>query len=115
MAAQAPTRYREVVNAAQNGIPAHESERMIFSITHSEFGQRICDRWRLPEEMSLAVGSHHDIEIPEDEVPEACAEDPARRLAVARWIVRGLGIGDGVHQPGRRLPEAEEQIGRAHV
>ena len=108
MAAQAPTRYREVVNAAQNGVSAHDSERLLFGITHAEFGQRICDRWRLPAEMGLAVGGHHDLEIPDDEVPEASPDDPIRRLAVARWIVRGMGIGDGVHQPERRRAEAEE-------
>ncbi len=108
MAAQAPTRYREVVNAAQNGVSAGAAERTLFGITHAEFGQRICERWRLPEEMALTVGAHHDLEIPDDEVPEACRDDPGRRLAVARWIVRGMGIGDGVHRPERRRPEAEE-------
>jgi len=108
MAAQAPTRYREVVDAAQNGISARNSERLLFGITHAEFGQRICDRWRLPEEMGVVVGMHHDIEIADDEVPEASPQDPVRRLAVAHWIVRGLGIGDGVHRPERRRAEAEE-------
>lgn len=108
MAAQAPTRYREVVNATHNGVPACDSERMLFGITHAEFGRRICDRWRLPEEMGLVVGTHHEIELPDGERPEASVGDPARRLAVARWIVRGMGIGDGVHRPERRRPEAEE-------
>lgn len=107
MAAQAPTRYLEVVNAAQNGVPALDSERMLFGITHSEFGQRICDRWRLPEEMGIAVGTHHELEFAEGEVPEGSPDDPVVRLAVARWIVGGMGIGDGVHRPERRRPEAE--------
>jgi len=108
MAAQAPTRYREVVNAAQNGMAAGDAERMLFGITHAEFGQRVCERWRLPEEMARAVGSHHDLEVGDDEVPEASPDDAVRRLAVARWIVRGMGIGDGVHRPERRRPDAEE-------
>lgn len=108
MAAQAPTRYQEVVNAAQNGVSARDAERMLFGLTHAEFGQRICDRWRLPEEIGAIVGSHHDAEIGEDELPEESPDDPVRRLAVARWIVRGMGVGDGVHRPERRRAEAEE-------
>lgn len=107
MAAQAPTRYREVVDAAQNGVSAHDAERRLFGITHSEFGRRICDRWHLPEEIGIAVENHHEVEIPEDEVPDAAPTDPARRLAVARWIVRGMGVGDGVHRPERRHRGAE--------
>ena len=108
MGAQAPTRYREVVDAAQNGVSAREAERRLFGITHAEFGQKICERWRLPAEIGEDVGAHHDTEIPDDEVPEAVPDDPVRRLAVARWIVRNMGIGDGIHRPEKRLPEAEE-------
>ncbi|MGE3961277.1 MAG: HDOD domain-containing protein [Dehalococcoidia bacterium] len=107
MAAQAPTRYLEVVNAAQNGASAQDAERLAFGITHEEFGQRICDRWRLPTEIGELVGSHHEIDLPDDEVPQG-SDDPARQLVVARWIVRNMGIGDGVHRPERRRREAEE-------
>lgn len=108
MAAQAPTRYREVVNAAQNGVAVRDAERHHFGINHAEFGQRICERWHLPREIAEVVGAHHDEELPDNEVPEGSPGDPAHQLAVARWIVRGMGIGDGVHRPERRRPEAEE-------
>lgn len=107
MGAQAPTRYQEVVNAAQNGGSARDAERRLFGITHAEFGQKICERWRLPAEIGEVVGAHHETEISDDEVP-AAADDPVRRLAVSRWIVRNMGVGDGVHRPERRLPHAEE-------
>ena len=111
MAAQAPTRYREVVNAAQNSLSARAAERVQFGITHEEFGQRISERWRLPEETARAIGDHHrgdtGAELGDEEEPPAPGDDMQSHLALARWIVRGLGIGDGVHRPERRHPLAE--------
>ena len=43
-----------------------------------------------------------------EEQPVLVPEDAARRLAVSRWLVRNMGIGDGVHRPDRRRREAEE-------
>lgn len=111
MAAQAPTRYREVVHAAQEGTPASQVERALFGVTHAEFGQRICERWRLPDRISETVGEHHDVDFP-NEGPSALdatpTSDTSRRLATARWIVRGMGIGDGVHRPEQRNPLVED-------
>ncbi len=107
MAAQAPTRYRQVVTAAQDGMDAREAERALFGIDHAEFGQQICERWRLPEEVILAVGNHHLMPgIPsEDDGADAA---PLAGLALARALVSGLGIGDGVHRPAKREGVAEE-------
>jgi HD-like signal output (HDOD) protein len=103
MAAQAPTRYRVVVDAAQDGRDTREVERHLFGIDHAEFGQRITERWRLPDEITEAIGQHHDD-------PEVAAQaGPTRRaLSVARMLVGGLGIGDGAHRPDRRDATAEE-------
>lgn len=111
MAAQAPSRYREVVYAAQEGSRASEVERALFGISHAEFGRKICERWRLPEEISAAVGEHHHVDLPDDG-PSAAdatpASDASVRLATARWIVRGMGIGDGVHRPAQRNALVED-------
>jgi HD-like signal output (HDOD) protein len=113
MAAQAPTRYRMVVDAAQEGQDASDAERHYFGISHAEFGRNICERWRLPDEISMAVGSHHGADPPADipeteDTPPPHGTDVASRLTLARWIMRGLGVGDGLHRPSRRHPLAEQ-------
>lgn len=103
MAAQAPTRYRRVVEAAQAGLDSREVEFHLFGIDHAEFGQRITERWNLPDEITEAIGQHH-------ETPEAAGQaGPTRHaLSVARALVGGLGIGDGAHRPDRPDATAEE-------
>ena len=99
MAAQAPSRYRDVVFEAQSGTDATDAEHFVFGIDHAEFGLRICERWHLPSEVVEAVAQHHQ--------PNAAPGIPAA-LAAARDLVRDLGIGDGVHRPDRRDPSVEE-------
>lgn len=100
MAAQAPSRYRQVVTAAQHGVDARVTERDLFGIDHAEFGLLICRRWHLPEEVTRAVDSHHE---------DAEASDtPLAALALARELIAGLGIGDGVRRPDQRTQAAEE-------
>lgn len=99
MAVQAPSRYREVVDAVQAGEDAIVVERTIFGIDHAAFGARICERWQMPVTVTEAVAGHH-------------ATATTRLGAVldqARSIVAGLGIGDGVHRPDARDPAVEER------
>jgi len=98
MAVQSPSRYRQVVDAAQSGIDASAAERSLFGTDHAAFGARICERWQLPQEVTAVVGGHH-----------AGATDPlSLTLSQARAIIGGLGIGDGVHRPDQRDPAMEE-------
>ena len=99
MAAQAPTRYRQVVEAAREGVDTREAERALFGIDHAEFGRQICERWLLPEEVALAVGSHHPAP---DATHEADTDSTLAALSLARGLMSGLGIGDGVSRPGQR-------------
>lgn len=99
MAAQAPSRYREIVLEAQSGADVCVQERHFFGIDHAEFGLRICERWRLPDEVSRAVAEHHS-PSPSPGVPAA--------LATARDLLARLGIGDGVVRPGPRDPAVDE-------
>lgn len=104
MAAQAPSRYREVVFEVQAGADANDVERFIFGTDHAEFGLRICERWRLPDEVAEAVALHHS---PPGEAGDALTGLSAA-LATAREVMRGLEIGDGVQRPGDPRPEAAE-------
>ncbi|MEX2372266.1 MAG: HDOD domain-containing protein [Dehalococcoidia bacterium] len=99
MAAQAPTRYRQVVDAAQEGMGTHEAERFLFGVDHAEFGQRICERWRLAEDVCAAVGDHHDCLDDERFTRVGGPRDVNVFLARAREVMTGLGIGDGVLRP----------------
>ena len=99
MAAQAPSRYRDVVFEAQSDVDACDAERFLFGVDHSEFGLRLCERWHLPSEVAVAVAQHHDAE-PAPGIPTA--------LQTARGLISNLGIGDGVRSPARRDAAVEE-------
>lgn len=103
MAAQAPTRYRQVVEAAQTGLDSRAVEFHLFGIDHAEFGRRITEQWNFPAEITESIGEHH-------ESPEAAEKaGPIRHaLSVARSLVGGLGIGDGAHRPDPLEAAAEE-------
>lgn len=105
MAAQAPTRYRQVVQAAQEGVDACVVERHLFGIDHAEFGQQICRRWRLPDEVAEAAGLHHEDSIEGDPLAPTA---PLTGLALARGLMAGLGIGDGVARPEKRDIDADD-------
>ncbi|MCK9485945.1 MAG: HDOD domain-containing protein [Dehalococcoidia bacterium] len=108
MAAQAPTRYRQVVRAAQEGVDARVAERDLFGIDHAEFGQQICERWSLPDEVTEATGGHHEAgHGVNEEVSILAPSLPAEGLTLARSIISGLGIGDGVRRPDKRDDAAE--------
>lgn len=108
MAAQAPSRYERVVGIARDGYDILEAERAAFGIHHAEFGLLIGERWRLPEDITVAIGTHHRSPdaVPDDAPP--VGTNAAERLRLARWIVAGLGIGDGVSAGGDPLPTAEQ-------
>lgn len=96
MAAQAPTRYRQVVQVARDGHDPLEAERAAFGINHAEFGLLIGERWRLPEEITVAIGTHHRNDDSSSEIPPPTGKNAAGRLRLARWLMHGLGIGDGI-------------------
>ncbi|MDA0269742.1 MAG: HDOD domain-containing protein [Chloroflexi bacterium] len=98
MAAQAPSRYRRVVDVVQDGMDASAAEQDIFGVDHAAFGATILARWQLPAEVIAAVAGHHG--DPADEAGAA--------LHLGRSIIAGLGIGDGVRRPDRRDPAMED-------
>lgn len=100
MAVQAPSRYRQVVDAVQEGGGPVPAERALFGIDHAVFGARICQKWQLPPEVISSVEAHHGAPV-----PEPSPLTPI--LREARSIVAGLGIGDGIHRPDARDPQVE--------
>ncbi|MEX2376353.1 MAG: HDOD domain-containing protein, partial [Dehalococcoidia bacterium] len=107
MAAQAPTRYRQVIETVREGHDPLGTEQAAFGINHAEFGLLIAQRWRLPEEITVAIGTHHRLQDRPIDTPPPPGADAAGRLALARWLMHGLGIGDGMQRNGPVDPVAE--------
>jgi len=64
--AAAPERYAEVIAAIEGDhrrLPAQE--RSSFGFDHTEVGEQLGARWRLPAQFLLAIRSHHATDIPE--------------------------------------------------
>ena len=108
MAAQAPTRYRQVIQIAREGHDVLEAERATFGINHAEFGLLIGERWRLPEEITVAIGTHHRPTEPSPGATPPPGENAAGRLHLARWVLAGLGVGDGILRGDDPSPQAEQ-------
>lgn len=107
MAAQAPTRYRQVVETIRDGHDPLGAEQATFGVNHAEFGLLIAQRWRLPDGIAVAIGTHHRLQDTSPGMPPSAGDDAAGRLALARWLMHGLGIGDGIQRGGSVDPAAE--------
>jgi len=54
-----PSEYLKVIGMLSNsGNPVPE-EKKTFGMSHSEVGQLIAEKWKLPENISTAIGNHH--------------------------------------------------------
>lgn len=68
---------RQAVELSQSGeTPLREAELSVFGFTHSELGQWVMERWKLPMTLCVAIGHHHN--------PQSA---PAHALLV--WTVAG--------------------------
>ncbi len=54
-----PSEYLNVIGRAGNSGSLIPEERLAFGISHPEVGQLIAEKWKLPEDISTAIGSHH--------------------------------------------------------
>jgi len=56
-----PAAYQAVAKQAQAGIEQElEAERKAFGFDHAQVGCALTLKWNLPEDLSLAIGHHHD-------------------------------------------------------
>lgn len=56
----APHEFRRCFEeASRRHIPLHEAEQLVMGITHCESGRIIACNWRLPEELTQVIASHH--------------------------------------------------------
>lgn len=98
MYAQAEKRYQEVLQAVYaNEKTSIEAERESFGFDHTEVGQLLLARWKLPERLSAAVGAHHAL-------ARAEGVDGAKPLAAVLQVADRMCLREGF---GRRKPEPE--------
>jgi putative nucleotidyltransferase with HDIG domain len=53
--------FRLALSKSKNGeINMIQAEREFFSFNHTEVGKAICDDWQISEDLTIAIGNHHD-------------------------------------------------------
>lgn len=100
MAHVLPEQYSEVVALVRGGADAVEAEQRVFGMDHIEVGIDVAKAWSIPDDITEAVGDHHNGAL--------------GALSWVTWnsrrIAWSLGIGDGVERPeGYTLdPQSED-------
>lgn len=87
MASRDPNRYARIVSLARRGVPVVQAEHLMFGADHLQIGVELAREWRIPLEITEAIGTHHDADAP----TALCVA-----VAEGRRIAGHLGIGDGV-------------------
>ena len=95
-----PGRYARVIEMVRAGADVMAAEREALGVTHQSWGERVAQRWALPEAITEAVARHHDVKAP----------GVGGLIAQAREISWALGIGDGVSSPELTLPDLEDDL-----
>lgn len=58
-----PEKYEKVIVAAQQtGVSTLAAEKQLFGFDHTQVALWICDKWSLPERLSIPLGYHHDLQ-----------------------------------------------------
>jgi len=55
-----PKEYRQIVEKEIRAAHLIDAERKVFGIDHGEVGYHLAMKWRLPEHIAAAIGSHND-------------------------------------------------------
>jgi len=89
--------YEQLMRTFYNdGTPLAELEREHLGCDHAEVGKAVCEHWRLPETLSIAIRHHHG-EVPEDLGQDDMNLTRILRLANRFAHVAGIGRRDPVH------------------
>lgn len=108
MASQEPMRFRRVMQLVERQMDPLHAERMIFGLTHAEWGGEVARAWEMDLAVGAAIEGHHD--EPEDLDPQSLPDI----LYSARRIVGAMGVGDGVRagvlDPAPRSEQDEETL-----
>ena len=81
--------FREALARTGPGKPLHEAEREVLGFSHDLTGRKVLERWRLPEGICHAVGTHH---APSVDLPRIREVAPVH-VADILCIAAGMGSG----------------------
>jgi len=97
-----PDIYQKVVEgASKRGIPLYMAEQKLMGFDHSEVAGWLCERWHLPQRLTMPLTYHHR---------PAEAEQAAKQVAVvfmADNLVKALGYGT---QPGAKVSPVPDEV-----
>ncbi|OGV54568.1 MAG: hypothetical protein A2X49_11165 [Lentisphaerae bacterium GWF2_52_8] len=83
-----PEAFEEIARiSAEQGLSIVAAERQVLGFTHADIGQKLVSAWRIPEELAMAIGRHHQ--------PFPCPEPFARTtmiISVSDYACRKAGI-----------------------
>lgn len=85
---ETPEKYRKVIqHATKNDIPMFIAEKELIGFNHNDIGGWLCEKWTLPEKLSIPIAFHHE--------PEKAMEyeDRVMIVAASNAIVKGMGAG----------------------
>lgn len=84
--------YKSIVCAKRDQIPLIEAERATMSLTHSETGLALGERWKLNEDILQVIAHHHDVEKAES------AQDLVAIVHLCDLLCRMRGMGYGYYE-----------------
>jgi len=73
---------------SKSDIPFNILEKNILGVTHTRAGSLLLDSWGLPNEYSIVVGSHHDIDY------TGPHENYSHIVYISNCLLKSIGIGD---------------------
>ncbi len=84
--------------ATTRGIPMERAEAEVFGFNHAQLGRHLCETWRLPAALAVAIADHH--------APPGASDGLSYVVAHANDMVRdhGLWCGFDEIEPGAAAP-----------
>ena len=84
---EAPEKYRKVIRyAVEHDTPMFIAEKELIGFNHNDIGKWVCDKWTLPEKLSIPITYHHNPE----QAP--AFKDRVLIVAAANTIIKGMGV-----------------------
>lgn len=102
-----PDRFREALMVARmKKISIVEAEAQVLGVTHAAAGRYLVEQWKLPAPFPSAVGAHHDLNAPEEDLTIV------HITHLADYLAKILSVGSaGDAAPPVLRPEVADALG----
>lgn len=98
----APAEGAEAMKTAkEQGISLTEAERIVLGLDHAELGAMLAARWRLPEQLTEAIATHHRV--------SACLDPLVQRIAATMALADSMCTFGGVAAGQDTLEEISDE------